>query len=89
MPAPTGDAGTGLVSTIGGVTAFLAFLLLATQILLGLHTTSTTTRAHRANPPATSMPTRTWDGSRPRPSRVSRAAPSAAASAPAGSVAST
>ena len=43
MPAPTGDAGTGLVSTIGGVTAFLAFLLLATQILLGLHTTSTVT----------------------------------------------
>jgi hypothetical protein len=41
--APSGDAGTGLVSTIGGVTAFLAFLLLATQILLGLHATSTVT----------------------------------------------
>ncbi len=37
------EAGTGLVSTIGGVTMFLAFLLLATQVLLGLHTTSAVT----------------------------------------------
>lgn len=39
----SGDAGTGLISTIGGVTCFLTFLLVATQVLLGLHTTSVVT----------------------------------------------
>lgn len=46
-PVPTrtgrGEAGTGLISTVGGVSAFLAFLLLATQVLLGLHTASAVT----------------------------------------------
>ncbi len=42
-PMAAGEHGTGLVSTIGGVTVFLAFLLLATQVLLGLHTTSAVT----------------------------------------------
>ena len=39
----TGDDGTGLISTVGGVTAFLVFLLLATQTLVALHATSTVT----------------------------------------------
>ncbi len=38
-----GEAGTGLVGTTVGVTIFLAFLLLATQVLLGLYTTSVVT----------------------------------------------
>ena len=40
-----GQAGTGLVGTTVGVTIFLAFLLLATQVLLGLYTTSLVTSA--------------------------------------------
>ena len=39
------EAGTGLVGTTVGVTIFLAFLLLASQVLLGLYTTSVVTSA--------------------------------------------
>lgn len=38
-----GDAGTGLVLTVAGVTVFLAFLLFATQLLVGLYATSVLT----------------------------------------------
>ena len=39
------EAGTGLVGTLFGVTAFLLFLLLAVQVLLGLYTTTVVTSA--------------------------------------------
>ena len=41
----TGDAGVGLVGAIGGLLVFLAFLLLAVQTLIGLHTRSVVTDA--------------------------------------------
>lgn len=41
----TGDAGTGLVSSIAGLVAFLAFLLFAVQLLLNLYAASTLTAA--------------------------------------------
>jgi hypothetical protein len=46
---PSDDEGAGLISSIAGVTVFLAFLLFATQLLLNLHTTSmVTSAAHEA-----------------------------------------
>ncbi|HTN81274.1 MAG TPA: hypothetical protein VMK16_16500 [Acidimicrobiales bacterium] len=35
-----GDAGSGLVSSLAGVTAFLAFLFLAVHLIVGLYATS-------------------------------------------------
>jgi hypothetical protein len=45
------SAGTGLIGTLFGVTAFLIFLLFAVQVLIGLYTTSlvTTTTLDAAN----------------------------------------
>jgi Flp pilus assembly protein TadG len=40
-----GDRGTGLVSTVAGLLAFLAFLLFAVQLLLNLYAASTLTAA--------------------------------------------
>lgn len=40
-----GDRGTGLVSAVAGLLAFLAFLLLAVQLLLNLYAASTLTAA--------------------------------------------
>ncbi len=40
-----GEAGTGLVGTLAGVSVFLVLLLLATQVLLNLYATSTLTAA--------------------------------------------
>lgn len=40
-----GDRGTGLISTVAGLLAFLAFLLFAVQLLLNLYATSTVTAA--------------------------------------------
>ena len=48
---PAAAAGTGLISTIAGVTVFLAFLLFAVQLLMNLHATSAVTDA-------------AWDGAR-------------------------
>ncbi len=40
-----GDDGSGLVSSLGGVVAFLAFLFLATHVIVGLYATSVVTDA--------------------------------------------
>jgi hypothetical protein len=40
-----GDDGAGLVSSLGGVVAFLAFLLLAAHVIIGLYATSVVTDA--------------------------------------------
>ena len=45
MSGRADERGTGLVGTTLGVTFFLAFVLLATQVLLGLYTTSLVTAA--------------------------------------------
>ncbi|HET7489154.1 MAG TPA: hypothetical protein VFJ85_14580 [Acidimicrobiales bacterium] len=37
---PRGEAGTGVIATVFGVTAFLAFLMFAAQVLIGLYTRS-------------------------------------------------
>jgi hypothetical protein len=42
--APT-DQGAGLISSIAGVTVFLAFMLFAVQLLVNLYTTTTVTDA--------------------------------------------
>lgn len=43
--APTGDAGSGLLSTSIGILVFLCLLLLAVQVLFALYATSTVTAA--------------------------------------------
>lgn len=43
-PSPP-ERGAGLISTMAGVTAFLAFLTIAVQIVLDLYTTSVVTAA--------------------------------------------
>ena len=40
-----GDGGTGVIATIGGLLVFLALLLFAVQVLVGLHTRSVVTDA--------------------------------------------
>jgi hypothetical protein len=40
-----GEAGTGLISTIAGVTVVLGFLLFATQLMVNLHGTTVVTGA--------------------------------------------
>ena len=40
-----GDHGSGVVSSLAGVAAFLAFLLFATHVILGLYATSVVTDA--------------------------------------------
>ena len=40
-----GERGTGAVSSLAGVAAFLAFLLLAVHVILGLYATSIVTDA--------------------------------------------
>lgn len=44
-PLLAGDDGSGLVGTIGGFTAFLAFLLFSVQLLSNLYATSVVTSA--------------------------------------------
>lgn len=39
------DRGAGVIGTVGGLTAFLAFLLLATQLLVSLYATTVVTGA--------------------------------------------
>lgn len=45
MTRPASERGSGLVSTLAGVTVVLAFLFLATQVLVNLYATSTVTAA--------------------------------------------
>jgi hypothetical protein len=44
-PRTVDERGTGLVSTLFGATAFLLFLLFATQVLVGLYTTTVVSSA--------------------------------------------
>ncbi|MDP8969034.1 MAG: hypothetical protein M3N52_00690, partial [Actinomycetota bacterium] len=43
--AADGEAGTGLVSSLAGITAFLGFLLPAVQVLIHLYATSVVSAA--------------------------------------------
>ena len=52
------ERGTGMVSSIVGVTAFLSLLLFATQLVLNLYATSTCTG--RIETPTTSQVLMSW-----------------------------